>query len=170
MSNKPDKKLAAVCGLFCKGCTLYIATTEDSERLKFIADMYETTEEEISCYGCGSDKRGPYCQTCKMIVCAKEKGVEFCSLCDEYPCDHLKEFQKAAPHRIELWEDLERLKEVGYEKWYEEKIIQYSCSECKTVNSAYDLKCRKCGSEPSNQYVAEHAAAVKAHISKKDRR
>ncbi len=29
-----DKKLAAVCGLFCPACTIYIGTREDPDRLK----------------------------------------------------------------------------------------------------------------------------------------
>jgi hypothetical protein len=56
----PDKTLAAVCGLFCAGCTLYIATTEDSERLKHLAAQFQLSEDDMKCYGCRSDKRGPY--------------------------------------------------------------------------------------------------------------
>lgn len=33
-SGKLDKKSAAVCGLFCETCTLFIATREDPARLK----------------------------------------------------------------------------------------------------------------------------------------
>lgn len=57
------------------------------------------------------------------------------------------------PHRIELWKSQERIKEVGYEKWYAEMIEHYSCTECHTLNSAYDIACRKCGRTPSCNYV-----------------
>jgi uncharacterized OB-fold protein len=60
------------------------------------------------------------------------------------------------PHRIELWKSQERIKEVGYEKWYEEMISHYSCSECGTLNSPYDIVCRKCGATPSCSYVNLH--------------
>jgi hypothetical protein len=32
-----DKKLAAVCGLYCEACSWFIATNEDHERLKRLA-------------------------------------------------------------------------------------------------------------------------------------
>jgi len=60
------------------------------------------------------------------------------------------------PHRIELWKSQERIKEAGYEKWYMEMIEHYSCSECGTLNSPYDMACRKCGVTPSCKYVSLH--------------
>ena len=154
------KNLAAVCGLFCEACSLFIATTEDPARLKALAKRFELPEETIRCYGCRSDKRGPYCQTCKMSACAAERGFDFCVECGDYPCDELKQFQAAMPHRIELWNDLERLKAVGYKQWLEEKRIEYGCPQCGTLNSTYDFKCRKCGREPSCSYVAGHREAI----------
>ena len=35
--KKPDKTLAAVCGLYCEACSLYIATKEDPARLTALA-------------------------------------------------------------------------------------------------------------------------------------
>lgn len=160
----PDKTLAAICGLFCAGCSLYIATTEDSERLTHLAAQYHLPEEEVKCYGCRADKRGPYCQTCKMRACAAEKGLDFCGACEEYPCAVLKEFQAARPHRIELWEDLERIQAIGYEGWFQEKAAEYRCSQCHTLNSAYDLACRACGHAPGNEYVNRHRDAVVAYL------
>ena len=40
-------KTAAVCGLYCKACTLYIASTEDAERLSRIATQFQFTEDEV---------------------------------------------------------------------------------------------------------------------------
>jgi hypothetical protein len=36
-SKELDKKLAAVCGLYCGACSWFIATAEDPERLKRLA-------------------------------------------------------------------------------------------------------------------------------------
>ena len=69
---------AAVCGLYCEACSLFIASHEDPERLKRLAAMYGMTPEQISCDGCRSDKLGPYCVTCRMKPCAEEHGVSFC--------------------------------------------------------------------------------------------
>jgi len=84
-SGEADKRLAAVCGLYCEACTLFIATKEDPARLKEMAARFQISEEEIKCYGCRSDKRGPYCEICKMYGCAAERGIDFCVECAEYP-------------------------------------------------------------------------------------
>ena len=44
--DKPDKRLAAVYGLFYPACTIFIATREDSERLKRIAESIHLSAEE----------------------------------------------------------------------------------------------------------------------------
>ena len=157
---KYDKTHAAVCGLYCPACTVFIASQEDPARLKFLADMSGITPEEMECKGCRSDKRIPYCDNCKLYPCAQEKGIDFCGECDEYPCDDLKEFQSLAPHRLELWEAHEQIVGNGYEKWMENMKYHYSCPQCETINSAYDFKCRSCGSESSNKYNERHGKEV----------
>ncbi len=158
--GKLDMKLAAVCGLYCEACTLFIATKEDPARLRELAARFQLSEDAIKCYGCRSSKRGPYCETCKMFSCAAERGIDFCVECNEYPCPELKKFQSERPHRIELWDDLEQIKDMGYEHWLKNICGNYSCPRCQTINSAYDLKCRKCGEEPSCDFVAKHKLAI----------
>jgi hypothetical protein len=164
-SGELDKKIAAVCGLYCEACSLFIATTEDPARLKGLAARFQLSEEAIKCYGCRSAKRGPYCENCKMFTCAAERGIDFCSECEEYPCDDLKQFQSARPHRIELWADLERIKSIGYRQWLKEIRENYACPRCQIINSAYDLKCRKCSEEPSCNYVAKHKQAIEQYLT-----
>jgi hypothetical protein len=159
-SGDEDKRLAAVCGLYCEACTLYIATTEDPERMKWMTERFQLSEEAMRCYGCRSAKRGPYCQTCKMFACAAERGIDFCVECKDFPCRDLKQFQAERPHRIELWNDLKRIKSIGYKKWLKEMKENHTCPKCQTTNSAYDLKCRKCGQDPSCTYVAKHKQAI----------
>ena len=155
-----DKKLAAVCGLYCEACTLFIATKEDPTRLKGLAARFQLSEEAVKCYGCRSAKRGPYCEKCKMFACAAERGIDFCVECKDYPCTDLKQFQSERPHRIELWEDLKSIRDIGYKHWLKEIRKNYTCPQCRSINSAYDLKCRKCGEEPSCSYVANHKQAI----------
>ncbi len=167
MSHVVDKKLAAVCGLFCPACHVFIATQEDPAKLAMMSQRYQRPLEELQCNGCRSAKRCFFCETvCFMAKCAAGKGVEFCGDCEEYPCKGLKEFQSLAPHRIELWKSQARIKEAGYEKWYAERIVHYSCKKCGTLNSAYDLKCRKCGEEPSCEYVGFHKDEILRHVAK----
>ena len=163
-SGELDKKLAAVCGLYCEACSWFIATTEDPERHKRLAAQSLSSEEEGKCYGCRSDKRLPYCEKCKMFACAGERGIDFCSECKEYPCDDLKQFQSAMPHRIELWANLERIKSIGYKQWLKEIRGNYTCPRCQIINSIYDLRCRKCGEEPSCNYVAKHKQVIEQFL------
>ncbi|MFW9784161.1 MAG: DUF3795 domain-containing protein [Candidatus Heimdallarchaeota archaeon] len=161
-----DKTHAAVCGLYCPACTVFIASQEDSTRLKFLADLSGITPEEMKCNGCRSDKRIPYCDTCKLYPCAQEKGIDFCGECDDYPCDDLKEFQSLAPHRFELWEAQEEIVEKGYKIWMENMKEHYACPNCGIINSAYDFQCRSCGSTPSNKYSKRHGDKVKEFLAK----
>jgi hypothetical protein len=155
-----DKRLAAVCGLYCEACTLFIATKEDPARLNGLATRFQLSEEAIKCNGCRSAKRGPYCEHCKMFACAAGRGIEFCSECEDYPCGDLKRFQSERPHRIELWDDLEQIRTVGYRLWLEKAREKYTCPQCRSINSAYDARCRKCGEEPSCPYVAKHKQEI----------
>lgn len=166
-SEEPDKRLAAVCGLFCPACHVFIGTREDPERLKVMARRVQRPLEEMQCNGCRSAKRCFYCETkYTMAKCAAGKGVDFCGECADYPCKDLKAFQAELPHRIELWQSQARIKEAGYEKWYAEMIEHYSCQKCGTLNSAYDLACRKCGSTPSCAYVGLHKDDIIRQMAK----
>ena len=169
-TDPAPKEFRAACGLFCPSCTLYIGTTEDPERLERLARVFGMEPKEIICQGCGSGQVGPYCKQCKMVACARDKGIDFCGLCDDYPCPELKEFQAAMPHRIELWNDQVRLIEIGFDRWFEEKMDFFSCPDCGTVNSAYDLECRNCGRRPSCEYTARHGQEIREFLEwNKDR-
>lgn len=163
---RPDKRHAAVCGLFCPACSLFIGTREDPARLEMLAKVFGVTTEQVRCEGCGSQVLSPYCRTCTMVKCAGEKGIEFCGECSEFPCAEIKTFQEAMPHRFELWASLARVKEVGYDRWYMEMAGHYACKNCGTINSAYDFKCRKCGNEPSCDYVGLHRDEIIAQLGK----
>jgi hypothetical protein len=157
---EPAPTEAAVCGLFCEACTLFIASHEDPARLALLAARWGLPESEIHCDGCRAERRSPYCRSCDLFSCAAERGHNFCSECADYPCSHLKEFQEERPHRIEILTDLERVARAGAEAWLAEVRRRYSCPSCGTLNSAYDLRCRSCGHEPSNDYVAAHREAI----------
>ncbi|MDI6705056.1 MAG: DUF3795 domain-containing protein [Bacillota bacterium] len=78
-SCTPDKRHAAVCGLFCPSCTYFIGTKEDPEKLKERAKLFNRPVEELECYGCRSEKLFFFCkENCAMRNCATEKGIDFC--------------------------------------------------------------------------------------------
>jgi len=164
---KPDKKLAAVCGLFCPSCRIYIGQTESPEKRQRIAEILEFPVEELYCDGCRAELRYRYCATCRMFACAREKGIDFCIECEDYPCGDLKEFQAARPHRLELFQNLSRIREIGYENWFAEMVKRYSCPQCGTINTAYHLACRKCNTVPSCPFVAAHSEEIQTYIRKR---
>jgi len=165
---KPDKKTAAVCGLFCPSCTLYIGTLDDPARLTFLSEQFGKPVEDLRCTGCRTEQRSFYCRSmCTFVSCAAEKGVEFCGDCPDYPCENLKEFQSQAPHRAELWNSLDQISREGFEKWYMDMAELYACPDCGTINSAYDPSCRECGRAPANKFIELHAEKIREHMKKR---
>lgn len=163
---KPDKMLSAVCGLYCPSCTLFIGNHEDPERLAALTRRMGRTPEEMKCNGCRSDTLSFYCRSCKMKSCAKEKGIDFCSECDEYPCEALTAFKAEAAHRCDVWESLDQIKSRGWEDWFVRMTDMTSCPECGTINSAYDASCRKCGHNPGSGFFEKYREAVMDHLKK----
>jgi len=160
---KPDKKLAAVCGLFCPACIVYIAAREPADKRAAIARSLGLEPEALRCDGCRSENRYSYCSTCQTVPCAQSRGIDFCGSCAEYPCDRLREFQNAYPHRLELWQSLDRIAAAGYETWFGEMLERFSCPSCGTLNSAYHLACRSCGKHPGSAFAAAHHEKIAAH-------
>lgn len=150
----------SICGLYCHGCTAYIATKEDPQRLEYLANRMGVSAEDVKCKGCHSDTLSFYCRTCHMKTCATKKGYNTCADCDEFPCEALNVFIKEKPHRMEILESLTAIKGQGIDKWSEKMKEDYTCRACGAINSAYDLKCRKCGNHPSNQFVKRNQESI----------
>lgn len=109
----PDKNLAPVCGLYCGTCEC-LAT---------------------QCRGCGFVEGKPFWTTQMKIevcplynCCINEKQLEHCGLCAEFPCETFTRLrdpslseEEAKKSLLERQSDLMRRKEIGTEKWLEEK-------------------------------------------------
>jgi len=165
-AEAPVPATAAACGLFCEACTVYIASHEDPERLALLAARLGLSVDDAYCDGCRADRRMVHCRACIFRTCAEGRGFGFCNECSDFPCRQLQEFQLERPHRLELYEDLDRLGEVGVEAWMAEVREHCTCPSCGALNSAYDLKCRKCGHEPASAYVAAHRETIVAFLSR----
>lgn len=157
--------VAAVCGLFCEACTIFIGSHEDPTRLAAFAARQGWSVDDAYCDGCRAEKRTSYCRDCDLFACAERRGHAFCGECDDYPCSELESFRAERPHRAEIFENLARIGEVGAESWLAEARERYACPACGTLNSAYDLKCRACGHDPANQFVAAHREAIVERLS-----
>jgi hypothetical protein len=72
---------------------------------------------------------------CGMMACAKNRQIETCPLCVEYPCEKIKLFSKSEPTLIF---DGQRMKEIGLEKWIDEQ------EERRRKDFSYDdIRCGK---------------------------
>lgn len=154
----PDKTLAAVCGLYCGACGIYLATQEnDTAKIEYYAARLGQSIEETRCDGCRSERKSAWCRNnCSFTGCAEKEGVDFCGACNRFPCQDLKGFQASMPHRVEILEAQHRIAEAGWEKWMIEMQNLFACPDCSAPNTSYNLSCRKCGHKPGNEFVWSH--------------
>jgi len=86
-------EMIGYCGYNCHLCA---AQSDDPAVRQRLVDGWRKvfghenyTAENVKCAGCSSDGRVAD-QQCKARPCAKQKGVESCAYCDEFPCDKMK--------------------------------------------------------------------------------
>ena len=84
------------CGIDCTRCRTFRATiNNDDEMRKVIKKYYEELEiyielKDLYCLGCRSDEIMSACRGCPYMKCGKEKGLNRCDECGEYPCESLQ--------------------------------------------------------------------------------
>jgi hypothetical protein len=81
------------CGYDCGLCA---ARSDDPAVRQRLVDGWRKyfghqgyTAENVRCDGCRADGRLAD-KSCKARPCAKERGVESCALCDDFPCDKVR--------------------------------------------------------------------------------
>ncbi|MBN2368967.1 MAG: DUF3795 domain-containing protein [Vicinamibacteria bacterium] len=139
--------LLGYCGLYCGGCSLYQETKAGA---KPTADG----KSAAPCEGCASAVVASWCADCAIKACAREKGVRYCLLCDEYPCAKLTEFTNDPryPYHKEVHRDMARLKEIGEEAWMREQSARWTCSKCGGTYHWFARKCPACGTRVNEKY------------------
>jgi len=118
------------CGLYCGNCAVMAKVAPASRELydemkkagfeeiihlmpgggDFWTFLMGMAEEGV-CVSCKDGSGNP---GCTVRICAKEKGVEVCALCEEYPCDKFDAFFQGYPI---LKNDNELLREQGMDAW-----------------------------------------------------
>ncbi len=123
---------SAYCGLFCEACPDYIKTINN-----------EKTDRK--CRGCKSDLVNKWCSSCHFKVCAREKGVEFCSACDDYPCSDLIKFKEDTqyPHHIDVFEHFKIIQTLGEIKWHDLMDKKYRDSNGNRIDWNKELENKK---------------------------
>lgn len=109
----------AYCGLSCELCPVRWKTLESDpeKKNKLISQIIRTTKEQYDfylkpeeitdCDGCNAEnsKIFPGCLNCAIRRCAKNKNIENCAYCDDYPCEKLIGFlkkNKEAKDRLDI--------------------------------------------------------------------
>ena len=69
--------------------------------------------------GCPGCRAGGGYPACQIRTCARERGVELCGLCDDFPCEPVLALAARYPT---LLADNARLRAVGLEQWLAEQV------------------------------------------------
>jgi len=111
------EKMIGYCGIICSDCPVLIATqkNDDAER-KRVAEIFtkqygkEYKPENINCEGCIGDSTRifSYCNICEIRKCGREKNVENCAYCPEYPCEKLSHLFSSYSKAKETLDEIKR--------------------------------------------------------------
>lgn len=99
------------------------------EREEWLAEFekFHNTLQYVGgvCGGCREGRGSGCIEGCVIPDCVKERGVDFCAQCSEFPCEKAAEFFKTCGGAVRsAWESGSvRLKEVGLENYFQEKKI-----------------------------------------------
>ena len=123
-------ELVTYCGLYCDLCAartriprraaaLQAAMTEEGwpfwgPTMPGFTEFWSFLEKLGSGEGCPGCRAGGGYPGCQIRVCAREQGLEMCSQCPDFPCEHVEALAARYPTLIA---DNVRLKAVGPEQW-----------------------------------------------------
>lgn len=86
-------EMIGYCGYSCHLCA---ARSDDPAVRQKLVDGWRKifghehyTAENVKCDGCPTDGKVAD-QKCEARPCAKQKGIENCAYCDEFPCDKMR--------------------------------------------------------------------------------
>jgi len=145
--------LIGKCGLYCGACTIYRAERDNQEWRGRIAKKNNCSIEQVRCNGCGNLSSECWGNGCKIVLCTREKGVNFCFECQEYKNDNCNKFKRLANDYLEigvnLKENLLRIQEGNAEEWLQESQKKFTCNACGKPLAMWTTKCHHCGTDIS---------------------
>jgi hypothetical protein len=149
-------RLDAYCGLYCGACEVINART-DHDKARVI-EMFEAgvpnwhaSPDDLHCSGCKTDDVFINCGKCPIRPCAKDKGVEFCVECGEFPCQIYGFLMSAADnipclkHLRAIVMNQEFIREKGVEPWLKSQKAKWECPDCGAPFAWYTKQCARCG-------------------------
>ena len=125
-----NRKYICYCGLYCENCAVKVKVEpaakvlyEEMKKAGFeeIIDMIpdsggfwsflKNMAEQGVCISCKEGSGNP---GCKVRLCAQEKNVEMCALCESYPCELFARYFEGYPV---LQSDNAILREKDMDAW-----------------------------------------------------
>jgi len=105
---------------------MFLAKTNTELRKKIAQGMHLPMEKAM-CNGCRNEKGMigflGMVEPCSAYKCTQKKGIDFCSECPDFPCDHLHPYADKAslvPHNTKVF-NLCLIKKMGLDRWAKEK-------------------------------------------------
>ena len=129
--------MVANCGLNCAKCDIYEAGHGNEEKRNEILAWFKEKRnkilkpEQIDCEGCSGPLDAHWSEDCKIMVCAREKSVQYCFQCKDFPCSILNAFSSDgnSNHRKTV-ENLDKMKQSGVDVWIAKQEKNGKCSFC----------------------------------------
>ena len=115
------------------------------EKLVKVYQPITKSLDDVRCTGCLS--KGfvfGYCQTCPIKSCVREKEIEGCFQCEEWPCKIIKRFPIPVGKKV-IMRAIPEWRELGTEKWVRKEESRYLCPECNNPLFRGAKRCNKCG-------------------------
>ena len=129
-------KMTAPCGLDCFNCHFFLASKDQEamDTVEKLSKEHNISVEVMLCNGCRAhDGQIPLqkhvfgdAHRCAAYECSRGKGVDFCSDCEQFPCDNPHPYADMAgdlPHNIKVF-NLCLINKMGLEKWAEFKAFE----------------------------------------------
>ena len=144
-----DLRNVTYCGLYCGLCSMGGRVPEQAAALRDTLrkdgaegwgqqvpgfpefwSYLETLAGGPTC-SCREGECGP--PFCAIRKCARERGIDVCAFCEDYPCGRILGLAKGY---VTMIADGARMKEIGLDRWIEEQ------EQRKATGFAYvDIRC-----------------------------
>lgn len=125
MTANKRLNLVAPCGIDCGTCELYMCK-DNPQLLEYLVSR-EISEEKLPCAGCRNIEGNCPVIPCKCetYACVKDKNVDFCFDCNDFPCSKLGPSADKAnilPHNMKVF-NLCTIKRMGVENFTRESSV-----------------------------------------------
>lgn len=142
-----DRNLMAGCGLYCGVCGVLIAHRDNNVKFKErLATVYGCRLEDLACDGCNSGNTPAFCSNCDYRNCVREKGLDGCHQCPDWPCEMVENFPLAVGKKV-IMRAVPAWKALGDEAFAAAEEARYQCPECGYPAFRGAKRCRQCKAE-----------------------